>query len=341
MSSRCVAAQSAVRPAQETEAATNRTENRSAVVAYVCDQGRLHQLLVSIASWRRFGAWPICIVDLGLTERGREAVDALVGDSVTFCARATSFVPHDAAEGPRLTAYVEKTLVGAKADADVVVFLDSDIVVVGPDTIDHLASAGAGELLASPSAWDRDFTWTYRDGALVHLRRLTEDPDLRMASPICNSGVWSMRRDDAAVVSKQWAAAYVGALRTPDLWAQVRPGALIGDQEFLVPAGRSVGVAWRRLHGSFNMQVHENRMPWHLGRAGHPLGGHACEEPEPVRAIHYGCAVDGTVVLDADMIGSSDVRRWIRDQYADCWTAASRALAGAGFTGVEKADPRR
>lgn len=287
-----------------------------ATVMYVCDLGRLHHLLTSIASWQRFATYPIAVVDIGLTERGRRAIAAVAVADVRFLPPCDSPpVPGCVVDRRRAHAYAQKTLIGMIGAGDPIIFLDSDILVVHPDFLPRLVTVPERSLLAAPSVWDADFTWTYTATSLRWLRSVTGQPSLTLATPICNSGVWAMRRRDAGAVAPHWHAAFRAALDAPGLHETLKPGTQIGDQEFLVPACNAAGVTWRRLHGSFNMQVHERLMPWKEGPGGHPLGGGLGEPLEPVLAIHYGCEPDGSVHLTSDMIASQATREWICAQY--------------------------
>jgi hypothetical protein len=303
--------------------------NYSPGVAYVCDYGRLHHLLVGIASWRRFSALQVYVVDIGLTDAGRRAVTAVADGDVRFFQPAnTAPVPDYLPTKQRAYAYLQKTLVGSHPVGDPVIFLDSDILVVHASFLNDIARVRAGELLATLSAWDSDFTWTYSPDSLPWLRAATGDSKLTLAYPVCNSGVWAARRADAELLATHWHARFRAALDAPGLRATLRPGTDIGDQEFLVPACGEIGVIWRRLHGSFNMQIHERRMPWAEGAAGHPLGGHVNEPLEAVRAIHYGCELDGSVNVEEGMIATLAIRHWIRRQYRECCEFVREKLGG-------------
>lgn len=297
-------------------------------IIYVCDTGRLHHLLMSVCSWRRYASFPMIVVDIGLTERARASIRSVLAESVTFHAPLNTGTAPPSAEQQRIFAYLQKTALGKIRAGDPIIFLDSDILVVDGDFFPRLLAVKPGELLASPSAWDADFLWTYTDRALPALQRVSNFPSLQMASPVCNSGVWAMRSNDAADVAAQWLRAYRAAIASPDLVAATRPGRLIGDQEFLIPACHAAGVTWTPLHGSFNMQVHESKMRWELSAGAHPFGGHKSEHSERVRAIHFGCERDGRVSIDEDMLPTDEVRAWVHAHYRECW-ALVRAHAHA------------
>lgn len=302
-------------------------DSSNPVIIYVCDESRAHHLSISIASLRRFTALPICVVDIGLSASTRVCVQLVAEERVTFCPPMASPPILDHVVGKqRANAFVQKTLIGSIAIGDPLIYLDSDILVVHPGFLDKLIEVQEGELLATPSAWDADFTWTYSTDSLSWLRQATGKADLSLEYPICNSGVWAMRRSAASAMSPCWHTSFRMALDSPQLWATLRPGTGIGDQEFLIPACRANGIVWTQLHGSFNMQVHENRMPWLDIDSGHPLGGHSYEYPQPVMAIHYGCGIDGTVTLDEHLIASPILRQWIVEQYYTCWRLVQQKL---------------
>jgi hypothetical protein len=300
-------------------------------IAYVADESRLHHLLAGIAGWRRFGTYPVAVIDIGLGAEGREHVRRVAGGEVAFLSPVTTTpLPAGPACLRRAFAFEQKTLLGGVVPGDPVVFLDADVLVVAADFIPRLARVGDDTLLAARSAWDADFTWTYTPASLPHLRRATGRPDLATDHPVCNSGVWAMRAGAAARVSGVWHRMFRAATDSPALRATLRPGTEIGDQEFLLPACAACGLAWEPLHGSFNMQVHERRMPWAAGPGGHPVGGHPGEPAEPVRAVHYGCDPDGTPQLTADMIASAEVRAWLAAEYAACWGRVRDAVGSGG-----------
>jgi hypothetical protein len=294
----------------------------SPTVAYVADQLRVHQLLVSIASWVRFASHPVAVVDIGLTSEGRTRIERLTDGRMIFLAPVE--IPPQKPSSQRTVAFEQKTLLGGRVPGDPIVFLDTDILVAHPSFLTNLAQVPPNTLRASRSAWDADFTWTYTAESLRELCRATNQPDLHLTDPIVNSGVWAMRAATAARVVAGWNRGFRAAVDSPDLSHTLRPRTGIGDQEFLLPACRACGVAWDPLHGSFNMQVHERRMPWLPDRSGRPRGGHIGEPAEPIRAVHYGCEPDGTVRLEPEMIASETLRRWIAAEYATCHELATR-----------------
>ena len=284
-------------------------------VVYVSDRSRLSQLLLSITSWRRFVALPVSVVDIGLSARGRAAVEAVCDGDVTFLkSEEISGIP-DYVDARQAFAFFQKTLVGLLAAGDPLIFLDADILVTHESFIPVLSDVRPDELLASPSAWDTDFTWTYSAESLPFLRAATGDATLKLDHPICNSGVWAMRSASARTVAAAWSRMFRTAFNSRALRSTVRLGTQVGDQEFLLPACSFTDTSWTRLHGSFNMQIHERRMRWLAGAEGHPAGGHLAEDPQPVRSIHFGCAPDGSVDLDAAMIACPAIRGWVAGEY--------------------------
>jgi hypothetical protein len=290
------------------------------IIAYVADRTRLHHLLISIASWRRFEPCLASVIDIGLCDDGRRCVEAVADGDVTFQEPCDSAPFHKHISAVRRPyAFEQKTMVGSIVQGDPIVFLDSDVLVVNPSFLQKLSEVRDKQLIAVPSAWDSDYLWTYTAASLSSLRSVTKQENFHLQDPICNSGVWAMRSKSAAAVAPVWHSMLHKALDSRELQETVRRGTQIGDQEFLVPAARCCNTGWTHLHGSFNMQVHENRMRWSIEESGNVLGGHLLEPLEPVRAIHYGCDADGTVALEADMIASPDIRAWIRNEYRTCW----------------------
>lgn len=297
-------------------------------VAYVADESRLHHLLASIASWRRFDTWALAVVDIGLSASGRSRVVRVARGPVNFypAAAVASLSLQGVPDAHRARAFEQKALVGTHVVGDPIVFLDADILAVHPSFIEDLGKVGSGEMRAARSAWDADFTWTYTAASLPELRRIIGRPDFKADDPVCNSGVWAMRADTASQVAPVWHQMYRAAVGSPALRETIRPGTAIGDQEFLLPACATMGVSWVCLPGAFNMQVHERLMPWVVGPGGHLLGGHREGPMEVVRGVHYGCEPDGTPRLDATMIACAAVREWLQGQYASVWTEVREVL---------------
>lgn len=285
-------------------------------VVYVSDRSRLSQLLMSITSWRRFAKLPVFVLDIGLSARDRVAVETVCDGNVTLMkSGGMSAIPRDVVARRQAFAFSRKTLLGLLAAGDPLIFLDADILVTHESFIPALSDVRPDELLASPSAWDADFTWTYSAESLRFLREYTGDATLELDHPICNSGVWAMRSASARSAAAAWSRMFRTALDSRGLRSTLRPGTQVGDQEFLLPACSLTGTSWTKLHGSFNMQVHEQRMRWLAGLDGHPVGGHLSEDPQTVRSIHFGCAPDGSVELEAAMIACPAIRGWVADQY--------------------------
>ena len=290
------------------------------IIAYVADRSRLHHLLMSIASWRRFEPCMVSVIDIGLGDDGRSCVNAVADGDITFHEPGPSAPLHNPISPvPRAYAFEQKTMVGCIVQGDPIVFLDSDVLVVSSSFLRRLSEVSDNQLIAVPSAWDSDYLWTYTPASSSLLRSVMDQNNFHLEDPICNSGVWAMRSESAAEVAPVWHSMLRKALESRELQETIRHGTEIGDQEFLVPAASCCNAGWSRLHGSFNMQVHENRMGWSIGDSGNVMGGHLLEALEPVRAIHYGCNPDGTVALEADMIASADIRAWIKNEYRSCW----------------------
>lgn len=296
-------------------------------IAYVADQSRVHQLLVSIASWMRFAHFQVAVVDIGLSSAGRTRIERLTEGQVTYLAPVAARSRRGSCQ--RTIAFEQKSLLGLQALGDPIVFLDADMLVVHPSFLANLVQLPRDTLRASRSAWDADFNWTYSAESLSELRRVTGQDALQLTDPIVNSGVFAMRAATAARVAPEWHRGFRGAIDSLELSRTLQAGTNIGDQEFLLPACRTCGVAWEPLHGSFNMQVHERRMRWIPEASGHPQAAHLGEPPEPVKAIHYGCEPDGSVRLDAAMIASESLRGWIAGEYATCHALVKRRCADA------------
>lgn len=291
-------------------------------VAYVADQSRVHQLLVSIASWMRFAHHPVAVVDIGLAAEGRSQIERLTDGRVTLLPPAETLPRKSFCQ--RTTAFEQKTLLGGFVPGDPVVFLDVDILVVHQSFLGKLVQVPRDTLWASRSAWDTDFAWSYTAESLPELRRATNQAHLDLIDPIVNSGVWAMRAETARRIAPKWNGGFRAAIDSPELSRTLRQGTGIGDQEFLLPACQACGVAWDPIHGAFNMQVHERRMPWVSDSSGHPRGGHTGEPAEPIRAIHYGCDSDGTIRLEPDMINCEGLRDWIAVEFARCYDLVRR-----------------
>ena len=290
------------------------------IVSYVADRSRLHQLLMSIASWQRFETLPVAVIDIGLTASCRDAVRRICDDQVDFLAAAvTGPMTSEMPDLQKVRAFEQKALLGSCVQGDPIVFLDTDILVVHRDFMANLSRVEQGTLAAAPSAWDRDFTWTYTASSLQHLKRLLNLECFSLNYPICNSGVWAMRKDSASAVSPIWHKMFRSAIDDPYVCASIKPGTGIGDQEFLLPACSRAGVLWNPLPGTFNMQVHHALMPWRIGNDGHPRGGHKSEPSGLILAVHYGCDADGTAPVPADVLPCSEVRDWLKIEYETCW----------------------
>lgn len=304
-------------------------QNADPVVVYLCDQRRIHQVGVSIFSWQRFRALDIFVIDYGLSCAARNWLIQSCGVRVLALASHVS-LDFLGADARRIGAYREKARIGLQPEFEslgdrTLIFLDADIVVTHPSFFNIVDSFDCSSFVASPSAWDRDFTWTYEAKALTLLREVSRVPTFGMNMPIPNSGVTASTTTMWRRVSAVWAEMYDAFLKRSGSQNVVRAGRLPGDQEFLSLALQWCKVPWVRLHGSCNMQVDPMRMRWVQNSRLHPLGGHLDEEPQPVRAVHYGCEPNGEITLGCGMLGSFTSRKWLREEVRTAWVAAHKA----------------
>jgi hypothetical protein len=58
--------------------------------------------------------------------------------------------------------------------------------------------------------------------------------------------------------------------------------------------------------------------------SGIPTGGHLDEQPEIVRAVHFGCNRRGSLGLTPEMLGSESARWWFEGHVAYLWSTALR-----------------
>ena len=306
---------------------------RSAIVpaiVYVSDQSRLHQLALSLFSWRRFKVADIFVVDLGLSDAGRRWLSDVCGVRLLVPLAPFRHLPCFGNDAPRINAYREKTHIGAHGvwaglEDRPLIYLDADIIVTEASFIDVVGDVAENALSACPSVWDNDFNWTYTPEALASLRAVSGVADLSLSEPIPNSGVTCARAATWAQLSTVWAEifdAFLGISAGPGL---LREGTLPGDREFLALACRRSGVRWCHLHGSCNMQVDPRRVRWAEGAERHPMGGRFGEPEEPVRAVHFGCDASGHVRLPTDALGGAISRAWLDNEVATAWAAACAA----------------
>src|ERR1700687_4771495 len=82
-------------------------------VGYLSDQGRVHQLALSLFSWRRFATGDVFVVDFGLTDASRRWLSQACG--VRFLAPLAPPLPLDrfGQDIRRINAYREKARIGA------------------------------------------------------------------------------------------------------------------------------------------------------------------------------------------------------------------------------------
>lgn len=282
-------------------------------VVYVADADQANRLLMSVASGARFFSVPVRIIDIGLPSALKEQLKRLQED-VDFISPVDSLeLPDSFPRARRYQALYQKTWVGRLVHANRMVFLDSDIVITSPEFEGIFARICEGSVCVSPSAWDRDLHWKYSPASLPMLRAHVGIADLSLDDAVYNSGVWGMTGETAASVSEVWTADYRRAVLDEALHRSLNPRAMIGDQEYLGISARKLGVRIVLLHGSYNMQVHENRMPWGMVQDG-SVGGHLGEPMEPVKAVHYNNGRDVSVA--PKQIASPAIRDWIRAQYA-------------------------
>jgi hypothetical protein len=306
-------------------------------IVYVSDQSRLHQLALSLFSWRRFSGGDVFVVDLGLTEAGRRwLAESCRVHLLSRLAPAMS-LRHFGKDARRIDAYREKTRIGMHASwanfaERPLIYLDADIVVTEASFLDMVGNTPTNALSACPSVWDVDFNWTYKPEALMSLRMASGVADLALSDPMPNSGVTCARASTWAHLSRTWAAIYDAFLEITVESNVLRQGTLPGDQEFLALACRRCGVHWAHLHGSCNMQVDPRRMCWAQSADGHPMGGRFGEPKNLVRAVHFGCDTSGQLRLPPDALGIAASRTWLENEVAEVWAAACAAGLQSAFS---------
>jgi hypothetical protein len=310
-------------------AATARPVVAPAIV-YVSDQSRLHQLALSLFSWRRFTVVDVFVVDLGLTEAGRRWLADSCGVRLLPPLAPAVSLHRFGMDAQRIGAYREKTRIGNHAAfvdfADrPLIYLDADIIVTEASFLDIVSGVPEDTLLACPSVWDTDFNWTYKPEALTSLRTASGVADLSLSDPIPNSGVTCAHAKTWARLSAAWSEIYDAFLKIPAGSNLLRNGTLPGDQEFLALACQRCRVHWAHLHGSCNMQVDPRRMRWAEGADSRPMGGRAGEPLDLVRAVHFGCDLTGRLQLPSQALGAAASRAWLDGEVSAAWTAACAA----------------
>jgi hypothetical protein len=233
----------------------------------------------------------------------------------------------------RINAYREKARIGLhetwnSVDSRPLIFLDADIIITDASFFDLLSSGDETTILASPSAWDRDLTWTYKAEALPVLRQASGLVDLTMQELIPNSGVLAAWAATWRQLSMIWAELYDSFLTQSAGMNVLHESRLPGDQEFLALACKMAKIHWQKLHGSFNMQVDPARMRWLWTNDGQPMGGHLTEKLQKVRAVHFGCNREGKLDLPFCALGSEPSRAWLRKCVDTAWSAAVAAGLG-------------
>jgi hypothetical protein len=276
---------------------------------YVCDEAHAARLAISLESWKRFRDADVYVIDVGLSHATRRRLCEAYGATLLERSRA----PLVGADR-RIGAYREKTLAAMLvadargADEDPIVLLDSDIIVFDASFFEVIKGVGHREVAAAPSAWDVDFTWTYRPEAVSVLREVCGLHNFERSWKIPNSGVVSARPHTWRTVCSAWARLYDRFLDVPDWHGLIKPDTSPGDQEFLRLALACTGCTWRRLHGSCNMQVSPERMFWGPQTRLPFIGGHFDEPPEIVRALHFGVGRHGAVAFADAMLANSAAR---------------------------------
>jgi hypothetical protein len=236
-------------------------------VVYVCDEAHAARLAISLESWMRFRKANAFVIDFGLSEATRARLGGAYG--VTVLERSHLL---ELETERRIGAYREKTLAAMRiaeagvANEDRVLLLDTDIILLDCSFFSRVEDVAVGEVAAVSSAWDVDFTWTYRPEAEAVLREICGLEVFEQSWTIPNSGVVSAWARTWRAVCPAWARLYDRFLAVSDWRRLVRPGASPGDQEFLRLALDVAGCVWRPLHGSCNMQVSPERMFWGGGR---------------------------------------------------------------------------
>ena len=281
-------------------------------------------------SWRRFACYPTLVVDYGLTEfQGRILTDSFENLAIRLAKPAEPRLPI----GQSQRAYLLKCTIGHQFELDRILFLDSDILVVRGSLFDTVAATPAGCIGASPSAWDRDFSWSYTASSLPILRRITGIPSLDIGFEVPNSGVWYGESPHIETVGREWHRQLTDALESPALSASLRDNRSIGDQEFLSTACKALGVTWHKLPGRLNMQVHDTKMEWEQDPEGTLLGGHIGEEISAVEAIHFGCNTDFTISRAALHISDDCVADAIVEEYLAILEQARKIVATYPYLG--------
>lgn len=287
---------------------------------YVCDQPHFSRLIISLESLRFFGAARLFVVDYGLEWASRRKLEIVYG--VTMIEPA---FPMTAVQSRRrIGAFREKTLAANSVAAawqcgntSLIVLMDSDIIVLDSSFWEIGEGVTESDICMTPSAWDKDFTWTYTENALSLLREISGIEGFEMNWEIPNSGVACASPAAWQAVCPLWRELYDRFVALPHWPSVVRDHATPGDQEFLVVAMRLARVNWRRLHGSYNMQVSRERMAW-TDDISFPLyGGHFDELPERVRAVHFGVDDCCDLHLSNSMLANGAARQAVTDFVKD------------------------
>lgn len=303
--------------------------------AYVCDQNYEDLLLMSVASWRRFTSGAIYLVDLGVSSECKRILSRLASPLTLLEATTNADVPEDYIDS-RIRAYCEKARIGLHGIGEDFVFLDSDVIITSPNFFSIFDAIAPNRVLASQSAWDTDFRWTYNESCLPHLRKISGVNDLTLTWGIPNSGVWAADRDTSRTLSMLWSPMFERAMICEKLRANLNPGTGIGDQEFMGLSMWRAGFHWVRLHGSYNMQVHDTRMRWQDSG-----GGHLFERAEEVKAIHFGVRLGETPHILESMIASQESREFVLSAYDSVgkWLTAELSAGGCVPCRTIEGDP--
>jgi hypothetical protein len=282
---------------------------------YVCDQPHLARLIISLESLRHFGMSQVFVVDYGLEPASRDKLEVVYG--VTMVEAAFPRAP--TTSGRRIGAFREKTMAANRVaarrwpDTSPIVLIDSDIIVLNLEFWGIEEGVTENRICMTPSAWDKDFTWTYTENALSLLRDISGIEDFEMNWEIPNSGVVCASPVAWQAVCPLWCELYDRFIALPGWPSVVRAHTTPGDQEFLVLAMRLAGVDWHRLHGSYNMQVSRERMAWSEDFSLPLHGCHFDELPERVRALHFGVDECCDLHLSDSMLANDAARQAVTD----------------------------
>lgn len=277
---------------------------------YVCDEAHFARLIIGLESLNRVGGTEVFIVNYGLDADSCRDLERVYRATVI----ETAF-PAPVPTAHRTGAFREKTMAAARVanlrrrDDSPIVLMDSDIIVLDQSFLEIGKGIADRDICMVRSVWDTDFTWSYTSDALPLLRAVSETADFEMNWEIPNSGVVCASPATWRVIGPIWHKLYDRFLALPNWPSVMQANASPGDQEFLRLALRPAGMTWRRLHGTYNMQVSPERMAWGAEISLPLRGGHFNEAAENVRALHFGVDESGHLHLSNDMLANSMARR--------------------------------